>query len=86
MNCKSYTILILQVRFIILHSDSYSRICIKFILFPRFSDSSSFDKDEESAAMARGEESAAVTRGVGKLNGDETDNEEKLYEDDDNDA
>ncbi len=62
MNCKSYTILILQVRFIILHSDSYSRICIKFILFPRFSDSSSFDKDEESAAMARGEESAAVAR------------------------
>jgi hypothetical protein len=36
--------------------------------------------------MARGEESAAVARGVGKSNGDETDDEEKLYEDDDNDA
>jgi hypothetical protein len=64
----------------------YSQICTKFILFPRFSDSSLFDKDEESAAMARCEESAAAARGVGKSNGDETDDEEKLYEGDDNDV
>ena len=36
--------------------------------------------------MARGEESAAVARGVGKSNGDETDNEEKLYDKDDEDV
>jgi hypothetical protein len=86
MNCKSYTISILRVHFIILPSNSYSQICIKFILFPRFSDSSSFDKDEELAAMATGEESAAVARGVGKLNGDETEDEENLYAEDDKDV
>ena len=85
-NCKSYTISILRFRFIILRSNLYSRICITFFLFTRFSDSSSSDKDEESAAVARGEESAAVARGVGKSNGDETDDEDKLYEEDDEDV
>ncbi len=68
-NCKSYTISILLFRFIISHSNLYSRICINFFLFTRFEDSSS-DEDFESAAVARG---------VGKLTGDETDDEEKLY-------
>jgi hypothetical protein len=75
-NCKSYTILILRFRFIILHSNSYSRIFINFFLFTRFDDTSS-DKDFESAAVARG---------VGKSTGDETVNEDKLYEVDDKDV
>ena len=62
-NCKSYTISILRFRFIILHSSSYSQICINFFLFTRF-DNTSSDKDFEKAA---------VTKGVGKLTGDETD-------------
>ena len=75
-NCKSYTILILLFCFIILHSNLYSRFCINFFLFTRFDDSSS-DEDFESAAVARG---------VGKLTGDETDDEDKLYEEDDKDV
>jgi hypothetical protein len=45
-------------------------------LFTRFADSS----DEEET------ESAAVAKGVGKSTGDETDDEEKLYEEDDKDV
>ena len=75
-NCKSYTISIIRFHFIILHSNSYSRICIKKNLITRFDDSSS-DEDDESAAVARG---------VGKSTGDETDNEDKLYEEDDEDV
>ena len=62
--CKSYTILILQFCFIILHSNLYSRICINFFLFTRF-DNTSSEEDFEKAAVAKG---------VGKLTGDETDN------------
>ena len=75
-NCKSYTISIIRFRFFILHSNSYSQICIKIFLITRFDDSSS-DEDEVSTAVARG---------VGKLTGDETDNEDKLYEEDDEDV
>ena len=74
--CKSYTISILQFCFIILHSNLYSRICINFFLFTRFDDTSS-DEDFESAAVARS---------VGKSTGDETDDEDKLYEEDDEDV
>ena len=70
LNCKSYTISILQFCFIILRSNLYSRICINFFLFTRFDDTSS-DKDFESAAVARG---------VRKSTGDEIDDEDKLYE------
>ena len=62
-NCKSYTISILRFCFIILHSNSYSRICINFFLFTRFDDTS-YDEDFEKPAVAKG---------VGKLTGDETD-------------
>ena len=48
----------------------------QLFLFTRFADSS----DEEES------ESAAVAKGVGKSTGDETDNEEKLYEEDDKDV
>jgi hypothetical protein len=48
----------------------------QLFLFTRFADSS----DEEEP------ESAAVAKGVGKSTGDETDNEEKLYEEDDKDV
>jgi hypothetical protein len=75
-NCKSYTISILRFSFIILYSNSYSRICINFSLFTRFDDSLS-DNDFELAAVARG---------VGKSTGDETDDEVKLYEEDDKDV
>ena len=54
----------------------YSRICINFFLFTRFDDTSS-DEDFESAAVARS---------VGKSTGDETDDEDKLYEEDDKDV
>ena len=57
--------------------NSYSRICINFFLFIRFDNTSSDKKDFESAAVAKG---------VGKSTGDETDNEEKLYEEDDKDV
>ena len=63
----SYTISILRFRFIILHSNSYSRICINYLyqlfLFSRF-DNTSSEKDFEKAAVAKG---------VGKSTGDETD-------------
>jgi hypothetical protein len=49
----------------------YSRVCINFFLF------TSSGKDFEKAAVAKG---------VGKSTGDETDNEEKLYEEDDKDV
>jgi hypothetical protein len=75
-NCKSYTILILRFCFIILHSNSYSRICMNFFLFTKFDDTSS-DEDFELAAVAKG---------AGKSTGDETDNEDKLYEEDDKDV
>ena len=48
----------------------------QLFLFTRFADSS----DEEES------ESAAVAKGVGKSTGDETDDEEKLYEEDDKDV
>ena len=48
----------------------------QLFLFTRFADSS----DEEES------ESAAVAKGVGKSTGNETDNEEKLYEEDDKDV
>ena len=48
----------------------------QLFLFTRFADSSG---EEES-------ESAALAKGVGKSTGDETDNEEKLYEEDDKDV
>jgi hypothetical protein len=76
MNCKSYTISLLQFCFIVLHSNSYSPICIILYLFTRF-DSSSSDEDVLLAAVARG---------VGKSNGDETDDDDKLYDEDDEDV
>ena len=70
LNCKSYTNSILF----------YVRICThEFVstFFTRFDDNSS-DEDFESAAVARGR--------VGKSTGDETGNEDKLYEEDDKDV
>ena len=75
-NCKSYTISILRFCFIVLHLNLYSWIFIKFFLFTRF-DSSSSDEDEALAAVARG---------VGKSNGDKTDNDNNLFEEDDKDV
>ncbi len=54
----------------------YSPICIILFLFTRF-DSSSSDKDVPLAAVARG---------VGKSNGDDTDDKDKLYDEDDEDV
>ncbi len=48
----------------------------QLFLFTRFYDSS----DEEET------ESVAVAKGVGKSTGDETEDEEKLYEEDDKDV
>ena len=48
----------------------------QLLLFTRFADSS----DEEES------ESAAVAKDVGKSTGDETDDEEKLFEEDDKDV
>jgi hypothetical protein len=48
----------------------------QLFLFTRFDDSS--DEDES--------ESTAVAKAVGKLTGDETDDEEKLYKEDDKDV
>ena len=76
MNCKFYTISVLRFCFIVLHSNSYSPICIILFLFTRF-DSSSSDKDDPPAVVARV---------VGKSNGDETDADDKLYDEDDKDV
>ena len=57
----------LQFCIIILHSNSYSPNCIILFLFARF-DSSSSDEDVPSAAIARG---------VGKSNGDKTNDDDK---------
>jgi hypothetical protein len=67
---------VLQFRIIILHSNLYSTICIILFLLKRFGSSSS-DEDFPPAAVARG---------VGKSNGDETDNDDKLYDEDDKDV
>ena len=73
MNCKSYTISLLQFCFIVLHSNSYSPICIILYLFTRF-DSSSSDEDVPLAA---------VHKCVGKSNGDQTDDDDEGDDKDD---
>ena len=75
-NCKSYTISVLQFCVNILHSNLYSPICIILFLLTRFGSSSS-DEDFPSAVDARG---------VGKSNGDKTDDNDKLYDKDDKDV
>ena len=76
MNCKSYTISLLRFCIFVLHSNSYSPICIKLFLFTRFAPSSS-DEDEEEAVVARG---------VGKSNGDESDDDDYGDDEDDKDV
>ena len=66
----------LRFRFIILRSNWYSRICIILFLFTRF-DSSSSDEDVPLAAVARG---------VGKSNGDKTDDGDEGDDKDDEDV